>query len=276
MSNFYVKVNSNRIVVAVMDLGAEYTKNNYYPIDEYNTDLLGTQLAPGILPGTPVTIGDFEENPDIADVDNDGISVLSSGTSSCCLWFPETIVKTYNVNLKGNRMTVYNTDSSSFWSYFAYGGTYEYWDATTRYFTNNTSNQTIVDIEGQGVLTNVICPVPNSWNSTVTVIVTVDGVENVFVSRSNDTVSRYCLGFLAPEYDSSDDDDDHIQYPSANWREEDREMFVLIPPTALSRGRSGIKFNSSLKVDVKSSSGWQYGNDSIGGVSYLTYIPFGL
>jgi hypothetical protein len=54
-------------------------------------------------------------------------------------------------------------------------------------------------------------------------------------------------------------------------------MFVLIPPTALQRGQSGLKFKESMKVQIRSSSGWsRSGRDEFSGASYLTYIPFGV
>lgn len=277
MPNFYAQIDDRRICVAILDMGAIYDNPLYYPIADYNLDLISTQLDISILPGTTVDENDFN------DIDLSTIPIeldeefSASSSKMCSLTFPETLVFTHNINLKGNRMRTYNTDSSYFWSYFAYGGTYEYWDATILTFTDNTSDQTIVDLTGSGVITNIICPVPDTDNSTVTVTVTADGIPYTFSSRSNNNDSRYCLGYLAPEYDSSDDDDDQISYPSSNWKESDREMYVLVPPTALNRGKTGIIFNNSIKVEIRSDSGWSTSNrDCYGGVSYLTYVPFGL
>jgi len=278
MSNFYAQVDSNRICVAVLDIGGVFNDPFYYPINTDDLSLIGQQLDIGLVPGdvidnTVTSSPDAGTQPPTTTPGTDG----TSNSSGCCLLFPETIVLTYNVNIKGDRMQTYNSDDSEFWQYFAYGGSYEYWDATTHYFNDNTSDQTIVDLQGAGVLTNIICPVPNDAGSTITITVTADDIPNTFESRVNNSDSRFCLGYLAPEYDSSDDDDDAIHYPSSNWNESDREMYVLIPPTAMSRGKSGIRFEQSLEITIRSSSGWSStGQDSIGGASYMTYLPFGI
>jgi hypothetical protein len=277
---FYVQLDEDNIVNAVLDLDGTVSDPSLYPIASFDLRFLGLQYTGDGDNSQEVDLEDFGLGSGTPYDPTDPANPNSPLSGGNCLKFPETIVNTGNLNLKGNKMASYNTDSSSFWNYFGSGGTYEYWDATVYCVQDNYDDQTIIELEGTGVLTNVLCPSPKSNNSTVTATVTLDGVEYLFTSRDTDCGRRYCLGFLAPDYDGSGSDagdNVRIDYPASSWRESDREMFVLIPPTALQRGQSGLKFKESMKIQIRSSSGWsRSGYDEYCGASYLTYIPFGV
>lgn len=277
---FFAQLDIDNVCIGILDLESNPTNPLYYPIGFYDLSLLGQEYTGNGDNSLEITENDFGLATGSPYDPNDSNNP-NSITGGSCLKFPETIVDNGNLNLKGNRMSSYNTDKSNFWQYFGSGGTYEYWDATVYHAQHNTDEQIIIETEGTGILTNVLCPSPMSNNSTVTVTVTLDGVIYEFISRANDINRRYCLGYLAPDYDGNDDDDDddddRKDYPVSSWQESDREMYVLIPPTALQRGQSGLKFKKSMKLTISSSSGWSTScYDEYCGASYLTYIPFGV
>jgi len=275
---FFAQLDIDNICIGILDLVSNPNDPLYYPIATYDLSLLGQQYLGNGDNTQTIDITDFEDGEPDPYNPNDTTNP-NSPTNVKCLKFPETIVDNGNLNLRGNRMTSYNSDSGTFWSNYDNGGTHEYWDSIVFKVKNNTSFQTMIEIEGEGILTNVISPSPKSSNSTITYHITLDDVLYEFVSRDNDANRRYCLGYYAPDYDGSDsdDDDDKTGYPMSSWKEGDREIYVLIPPTALQRGQSGLKFKESMKIEVQCSSGWSTSQqDEYSGASYLTYIPFGV
>ena len=200
----------------------------------------------------------------------------NGGSGKIQMSFPRTVIEDTCLNLEGANVAVYDSTDSSFWSTIE---TKVGDDWTGAYITSlaDNSEQTIVDIQGSGILANVITACPSVADSTFTVKITIDGQEKTFTSNLVGENNRFVLGHL--NYHRTTESNSRAKNTGKkfgnSWSNGDHRILVT-PDQAVTDSRKGIKFDSSLKVTVQCDNNIVTSNFlNRAGVTYLTYIPEG-
>lgn len=171
--------------------------------------------------------------------------------SSAQLVMPSTTsVGSSNITLK-NAGASSNASLAAFWTAIDLSHTAQGWESVKLAAAADTTEQTIVDVSGLGVLTHVVSP-ELSGSGVITIRVTTDGEVNTFVSPTIATGARFCIGDFkgweagttATGLGGSDDDG----YSNTTARH-----LMTTPEQALNNAAVGMKFSSSLKVTVQGS-----------------------
>ncbi len=260
MSNFYAQIDANNIVVGISDLGGVYNDSNYVIIDDYDLGLLGQTYSGSGTPGDPFDENEFENAPS-------EYNASALGASSCCLIFPESHINGCHLHIeKSTGSSLRDTTSSSFWSTIS-NRTDEFWVGNYTTLSHNTTRQTIVDINGEGILANVISPIVTGSGGTITVYITIDDEIRTFTSDALATDNRYILGYFEEGIEDT--------YKSfRNWHTPEKR--ILTPTEIVYKYRAGIKFTESLKIEIESSANISSSSyEDRAAFAYLTYIPEG-
>lgn len=165
-----------------------------------------------------------------------------------------TVKATAGVNLKTNLGTVVAANAAGFWTAVDLSHTPQGWESVKLAAAANTTEQTILDITDEGVLTHVVAP-ELSGSGTMTIRVTADGVVTTYISETIGAGARFCIGHILGVFGnsaatgasgiSSGRDpgfDDTVDYG-----------MVTTPLQALQEGKIGIPFKTALKVTIQGS-----------------------
>ena len=192
------------------------------------------------------------------------------------LIFPQLSLKDEELNLEGNNVKVYDSSESNFWSTIDQKVGDSWTGAYITALADN-SEQTVINITGQGVLANVITACPSVADSTFTVKVTVDGYEKVFTSNAIGENTRFVLGHLNNQRTTeSNGRSKRSGKTFGNTWNTDANRILVTPDEAVTDFRKGIKFEESLVVTVQCDNSVVTSNFlNRAGVTYLTYIPEG-
>ena len=127
------------------------------------------------------------------------------------------------------------------------------WETAVLSTVADTSEQTIVDVSGDGVLTHVVSPVL-SGAGTVTVRVTAGTEVTTFVSENIDAVSRFLVGHF-PQWGGSPTATSSTGLGGS--RDEgyniDPPSLMPTPTQTITGSKIGLVFRGGLKVTVQGS-----------------------
>ena len=142
----------------------------------------------------------------------------------------------------------------------------------------NTTEQTIVDTTGAGILTSVIAP-HLSGAGTMTVRITADNKVYTFLSPTQAATDRYLVGSFK-SYASTTGASINTGIASANdlgFSNANSRYYMQIPPAAISEALIGLRFRSSLKVTIQGSVNITATAEELNCCAcYTTSIPEGL
>ena len=143
----------------------------------------------------------------------------------------------------------------------------------------NSSEQTITDITGQGVLTNVISSNVGSNGQTLTIRVTRDGITSSFTSVMPLSTDRMVLGDVWSGGTTSSNTSIPLYGGQSDTGFDNNTISnagILTPEQVLNKRLCGIPFKTSLKVTIQSNGNLQLGGTTNKAVAlYTTYIPEG-
>jgi hypothetical protein len=177
--------------------------------------------------------------------------VLAKPTSK--IVFPVVGFQRGQVYIKANQSTIYNSEQSNFYSFIS-GGT----DESKKGFGGAvladaycTTKKTIVDIEGNGVLTHLISGNILNSPTTVTFTVTADGKEYIITKEGNATNFRVGAGDFRYFYpvNTASAVAGLGMYTDKGFNNT-AGMYMPIPLVTATEGVVGIPFKTSLKVEV--------------------------
>jgi hypothetical protein len=202
-------------------------------------------------------------------------SIVGGGGS---LFIPQTSIAASTVSLKASTGAEYTSNESGFFtSGIDVSHTEQGWESVSMTATGDTTEQTVIDTTGAGVLTHVMTPTMVA-TGVMTIRVTIDGVEKVFTSSSISSGVRFCIGgFLTgrlasvSQYGLSVGGNGDAGFSSANLG------LFMTSLQSVSEFLIGTPFFTSLKVTVQGSSaitGTVQENKAA--LAYLTSIPEGL
>ncbi len=151
----------------------------------------------------------------------------------------------------GSRET---SDAAAFWTAIDLSHTPLGWESVSLSAAANTTEQTIVDTTGVGVLTHVMAPVL-SGSGTMTIRVTADGEVTTFLSETIGATARFLAGDFKG-WASTITAAEAIGIGSQKDSGYDVSSVVTTmttPTQAVTDSRIGIKFESTLKVTIQGS-----------------------
>lgn len=203
------------------------------------------------------------------------LSSIAGGTSRGLI-MPEVVSGLY---IKTNDTTFSTSGVTSFWTAVDESKTPFGWESVSLTATADTTEQTIVDFSGAGVLTHII-PAELSASGTMTVRVTADGTLTTFVSNTITDTIRYLIGSF-PLFSATGTAGDGAGIGSAQdagyVTASTPRALLTTSPQAIQEGGVGIVFNTSLKVTIQGSvniSASSFRGNAA--VCYTNYIPEGL
>lgn len=159
-----------------------------------------------------------------------------------------------DVHIKTALATLESAGSAGFWTAIDLSHTLLGWESVKLAAAADTTEQTIVDTTGAGVLTHVLSP-ELSGSGTVTIRVTRDGELFTFVSETIGTGARFMVGDFkgwTPTVSTADG----IGHGSGNdvgYAVTTLPTHMTTPLQAVVDTRNGIKFKSTLKVTIQGS-----------------------
>ena len=208
------------------------------------------------------------------------LSSVMSSSSGGGLIFPSVPMYQGQTNIKDGSTTNYVDTSSSFYGQLEISHTKEGFETATLQHAANTNEQTIVDVSGSGVLTNIMtCALSSPGVGDIIIRITIDGQETAITTTTQSLDQKVLMGGFRSNEPSSNsgntiggaNDLGFLSDPSQ------REFQMLTPIQVIQEGVVGMVFKESLKVTIQGSI-----NLSAGGISnkcvvgYFASIPEGL
>jgi len=194
--------------------------------------------------------------------------------SAAALIMPSSAVAaTTNLTIKDSAAGVSTANTAAFWTAIDLSHTSLGYESDKLAAAANTTEQTIVDISGEGVLTHVAAP-ELSGSGTMTIRITADGVVTTYVSETIGTGQRFLVGHYKGWGASG------VQIGGSNdsgYSNTITSTIITTPNQAISDATTGIKFTTSLKVTIQGSvniSGTAQLLNSV--AAYTLSIPEGL
>lgn len=181
--------------------------------------------------------------------------VPSAGAGN--LIFPASATITgFDVQIKTATNGIASANAVSFWNAIDLSHTTLGWESVKLITAFDTTEQTIVDTSGIGVLTHVLAP-ELSGSGTMTIRVTADGVVSTFVSETITIGARMLVGdfkgwasmIAAADITRGIGSSGDAGYEAGA----STPVTMSNPIQAVTDSRIGIKFKSTLKVTVQGS-----------------------
>ena len=189
-----------------------------------------------------------------------------------------TINNTSGLLLKNGQASNTGADAAGFWTAIDLSHTAQGYETVKLAAAANTNEQTILNILDSGVLTNVVAP-ELSGSGTMTIKVTADGVETVYLSETITTGARFCIGAILGQ-DSTATATDGAGFGArldAGFSTTTDFATLITPLQTLYLGGIGIKFETSLKVTITGSVNISGTAQLLNGcANYSLFIPEGL
>tara|TARA_R110002020_G_scaffold445824_1_gene657771 strand:+ start:1561 stop:2409 length:849 start_codon:yes stop_codon:yes gene_type:complete len=209
-----------------------------------------------------------------------GVTSKASANNTKKLVMPSISIQELNLKLKSTFSNVFSSAVSSFWSEIDASHTTFGYESVSLSATSDTTEQTIVDVTGLGVLTHVIAPVL-SGTGTMTIRVTIDGVVKTFISESlliGSNSHRFCIGdFQNTEPTGSAGSGSGYGSEKDHGWSNSNQAFVTTPIQCLQRALIGMPFKTSLKVTIQGSVNiTSTAENSKAAALYSLFIPEGL
>lgn len=175
--------------------------------------------------------------------------------------------------------TVVQANAAAFWTAMDLSYTPLGWEAVKLISAANTNEQTILDLEGAGVVTSVVAPSIGSAG-IATLRVTTDGEEHVFISETLATNQRFLVGGVRL-HEGASTAGDAVGYGSAKdygfLNNTVPRMLMLTPLQVVEEGRIGLPYESALKVTIQSTVNWSATTNNKNAVACHTlFVPEGL
>jgi len=165
------------------------------------------------------------------------------------LIMPSLAMATTNDLFIKNIGVVSTAEAAGYWTAIDLSHTSLGWESDKLAAAANTTEQTVIDVSGNGVLTLVVAP-ELSGSGTMTIRVTADGVVSTFVSETIGTGQRFLIGHFkdwgVPGTGIGDSSDTGYSNTQTN-------SITTTPPQAINEASIGIKFQTSLKVTIQGS-----------------------
>jgi len=204
---------------------------------------------------------------------------ISVGKSSGSLIMPSLVALSQNVGAHTSNSTQSDCAGIGFWTAIDVDHTQSGYTTSKYSSTSDTNEQTMIDISGAGVLTNVMTPSVTS--ATVTIIVTADGIPKTYTIATGATADRALIGGFAPwEYNTGSTGVVGIGGEGSDYGLAQYHTLTMLTPVASILTMSmpiGIKFSTSLKVTIQSTVAWSASAQLLEScVCYLNHIPEGL
>lgn len=167
---------------------------------------------------------------------------------------PSATVATGDVSIKTAVATAVTANAAGFWTAIDLSHTALGWESVKLAAAANTTEQTIVDTTGEGVLTHVLAPVL-SGSGTMTIRVTADGKEFTFVSETIASAARFILGDFRPGLATATATSGRGVGAGGDTGYSNTVVPVTMstPIQAVTESRIGIKFESTIKVTIQGS-----------------------
>ena len=160
------------------------------------------------------------------------------------------------VTLKDGISTGNLSNLAAFWATIDVSHTDKGYESVSLSCAADTTEQTIVDISGSGVLTHAMSPAPSAVG-VITIRATIDGIVKTFTSEtlSGANASRYMIGhFIGAGAESVAANGAGISSGNDSGYSSSGDAIMLTTPIqALNIGGIGLVFKTSLKVTVQSS-----------------------
>lgn len=202
---------------------------------------------------------------------------INVGGSGAGLVMQQQQVPLQDISIKTETTSISRDDSPLFWSQLNLSQSDKGFETPVLTVIADTSEQEIVNVSGEGVLTNVISPLPGS-SGVVTVRITIDGTVSTFVATTS-SVSRLVLGPLYGS-DGETGQTNGAGIGSANDAgfATSAKQLLLTPNQVISNLHgTGMKFTQSLKVTVQCDVAFSATSESNESAAlYITSIPEGL
>ena len=199
---------------------------------------------------------------------------IEVGGSGGGLIMPELSVEDVDLTMKSDVAVTPNSALAAFWTAFDLDYTIFGWTTASLNPVSNTTEQTIVDTTGQGVLTHVVGSALGA-SGFLTIRITIDGVLKTFISPTIPDEQRFILGhFMGWAAASSTVNLGGGQDKGYNTTP---KIAMITPNQAITENRIGMIFKTSLKVTVQGSVNISsFAETKKSGVAYTLLIPEGL
>jgi hypothetical protein len=150
------------------------------------------------------------------------------------------------------------------------------YDTATLSQAADTTEQTIVDLSGSGVLTNVVSPPITAGGSTMTIRVTIDGTVTTFTDVLVTAASSVLmLGGYIHRATNTVEGTSYTGLADAGYGAQ--TLTMLTPNQVIERGGIGMVFKASLKVTVQGSTALTAGSASNKAIACFSLtVPEGL
>lgn len=208
------------------------------------------------------------------------LNSIESGSGGGLI-MPIRVASGIRFSLKDGTASFFSSEQSGFYSlienfFISFGKKF---DVTTSSLNSGTAEQTIVDITGEGVLTNVLSPWSNQAYATITITVTIDGNEHVFSSTPPTSGDKMIIGDVIEGGIDTTDSSISVggSYDVGFQASTSNSFGIMTPEQVLQRRLCGMVFKESLKVTIQNNLGFSSGGaNNKACVFYTTYIPEGL
>lgn len=200
-------------------------------------------------------------------------SILNSGSGN--LIMPEIIAS--QVWIKRSTLADELADASLFWAVIDSSKTSRKWESVSLTPTADTTEQTIVDTTGEGLLTHIAAS-ELSGSGTMTIRITIDGTLKTFISPTIGINTRFLMGafelFATTEVAANGAG---ISSGFDGGYGAGELVTMTTSPQAIRAGGMGMIFKTSLKVTIQGSVNLTGTAERVkSAVSYSNYIPEGL
>lgn len=182
---------------------------------------------------------------------NAGIPFKQGGAAA--LYMPEVVSS--QLQMKDGLSSVELDNAAAFWTALSASYTNQGYESVPLTTTADTTEQTIVDTTGSGVLTHVIAPALSA-SGTMTIRVTKDGEVFTFVSPTLTGADddRFLIGqLLGHGAQSTAANNTGLSGATDTGFSTVKRFALMTPVQALLIGGIGMKFEISLKVTVQGS-----------------------
>ena len=208
------------------------------------------------------------------------LSSVMSGSSGGGLIFPSVPAYQGNIRIKNGSNTIYADISSTFYGQLEVSHTAAGFETATLQQAANTNEQTIVDVSGAGVLTNIMsCALSSPGVGDITIRITIDGKETAITTTTSSLGYKVLMGGF-----TSNDPTSSLAITIGGGKDlgfvplgSSRKFQMLTPIQVIQEGIVGMVFKESLKVTIQGSINLSTGsaaNKCV--VGYFASIPEGL
>jgi hypothetical protein len=164
-----------------------------------------------------------------------------------------TALAVADVNMKDTAGSITSADLAGFWTAIDVTHTPLGWESVKLAAAADTTEQTIVDTTGEGVLTHVLAPELGS-NGTMTIRVTRDGEVLTFISETIGNSARFMIGDFRGYLANSGSGGVGVgAVTDDGYAIASQSALMTTPIQAITSSNNGIKFTNTLKVTIQGS-----------------------